>query len=169
MVEEKYLLYSECTVAIDFNSNTVRRYDMGGVHPQENAIPQPHISNYGCFGQHSTILGRLITESDFIGIIEQVIEAASGLNWSDGTVVRSMIQGFNTRYAEVKCFETLDTHERFSFDDFIDKKMEHYILKDNDLVISCKGKTFKTAVVEIPLNWHQFYNYDYADKLRQEK
>ena len=32
----------------------------------------------------------------------------------------------------------------------IDKKMEHYIVKDNDLVISCKGKTFKTAVINIP-------------------
>ncbi len=32
----------------------------------------------------------------------------------------------------------------------IDKKMEHYILENNDLVISCKGKTFKTAVLNIP-------------------
>lgn len=32
----------------------------------------------------------------------------------------------------------------------IDKAMEHYILKNNDLVISCKGKSFKTAVVEVP-------------------
>ncbi len=34
----------------------------------------------------------------------------------------------------------------------IDKKMEHYIIKNNDLVISCKGKTFKTAVIEVPHN-----------------
>ncbi len=32
----------------------------------------------------------------------------------------------------------------------IDKKMEHYLLESGDLVISCKGKTFKTAVIEIP-------------------
>jgi len=32
----------------------------------------------------------------------------------------------------------------------IDKKMEHYILKKNDLVISCKGKTFKTSVIDPP-------------------
>ena len=32
----------------------------------------------------------------------------------------------------------------------IDKKMEHYIIEDDDLVISCKGKTFKTAVIHIP-------------------
>jgi len=32
----------------------------------------------------------------------------------------------------------------------LDKKMEHYVIQDNDLVISCKGKTFKTAVVNIP-------------------
>ena len=32
----------------------------------------------------------------------------------------------------------------------IDKKMEHYLLENGDLVISCKGKTFKTAVIEIP-------------------
>ena len=34
----------------------------------------------------------------------------------------------------------------------IDKKMEHYVIKNNDLVISCKGKTFKTAVIEVPHN-----------------
>ncbi|MCR5564648.1 MAG: restriction endonuclease subunit S, partial [Gammaproteobacteria bacterium] len=32
----------------------------------------------------------------------------------------------------------------------VDKRMEHYRLESGDLVISCKGKTFKTAVVEIP-------------------
>ncbi|MCR5741221.1 MAG: N-6 DNA methylase, partial [Gammaproteobacteria bacterium] len=32
----------------------------------------------------------------------------------------------------------------------IDKKMEHYIIESGDLVISCKGKTFKTAVIEVP-------------------
>lgn len=32
----------------------------------------------------------------------------------------------------------------------VDKKMEHYLLEDGDLVISCKGKTFKTAVVNVP-------------------
>lgn len=32
----------------------------------------------------------------------------------------------------------------------IDKKMEHYILEKGDLVISCKGKTFKTAVIDVP-------------------
>ena len=32
----------------------------------------------------------------------------------------------------------------------IDKKMEHYLLENGDLVISCKGKTFKTAVINIP-------------------
>ena len=30
--------------------------------------------------------------------------------------------------------------------------MEHYKLKDGDLVISCKGKAFKTAVINIPYN-----------------
>jgi len=34
----------------------------------------------------------------------------------------------------------------------VDKKMQHYILKNNDLIISCKGKSFKTCVVEIPRN-----------------
>jgi len=38
----------------------------------------------------------------------------------------------------------------------LDKKMEHYILEDKDLIISCKGKTFKTAVVNIP------YGYTYV-------
>lgn len=32
----------------------------------------------------------------------------------------------------------------------VDKRMEHYKLESGDLVISCKGKTFKTAVVEVP-------------------
>lgn len=32
----------------------------------------------------------------------------------------------------------------------VGKKMEHYILEKGDLVISCKGKTFKTAVIDIP-------------------
>ena len=37
----------------------------------------------------------------------------------------------------------------------IDKKMEHYLLESGDLVISCKGKTFKTAVIDIPYG-HQY-------------
>lgn len=32
----------------------------------------------------------------------------------------------------------------------IDKKMEHYIIESGDLVISCKGRTFKTAVIDVP-------------------
>jgi len=32
----------------------------------------------------------------------------------------------------------------------IDKGMKHYILENEDLIISCKGKSFKTCVVEIP-------------------
>ena len=35
---------------------------------------------------------------------------------------------------------------------YLDKKMEHYVIQDNDLIISCKGKTFKTAVVNVPYN-----------------
>ena len=34
----------------------------------------------------------------------------------------------------------------------LDKKMEHYVIEKNDLVISCKGKTFKTAVIDVPHN-----------------
>ncbi|MBP5342408.1 restriction endonuclease subunit S [bacterium] len=34
----------------------------------------------------------------------------------------------------------------------VDKRMNHYTLKDGDLVISCKGKAFKTAVINIPYN-----------------
>ena len=35
---------------------------------------------------------------------------------------------------------------------YIDKKMNHYILEKDDLIISCKGRTFKTAVIDIPYN-----------------
>lgn len=35
---------------------------------------------------------------------------------------------------------------------YVDRRMEHYKLKDGDLVISCKGKAFKTAVINIPYN-----------------
>ena len=34
----------------------------------------------------------------------------------------------------------------------IDRRMVHYKLQDGDLVISCKGKAFKTAVINIPYN-----------------
>ena len=34
----------------------------------------------------------------------------------------------------------------------VDRRMTHYKLQDGDLVISCKGKAFKTAVINVPYN-----------------
>lgn len=130
LVDEEFELWTECTVSFDFDTSRVGKYGDNARTKSPNAIPHPHVGGFGCFGQHTSIIGQLIAEADFLGAVEQSIEAGSGLNWSDGPVTNRFAGGFNSSYKDIKCFKT-KSGTWFSLNDYTEGRINETTDKQN--------------------------------------
>lgn len=100
-VDEEYKIKTMAFVKLDM-LNPVPARDNNGTIP-EDRIPSPHIMHYNCWGAHSRLVAERVKNRDLIGIIEQIIEACSGLNVYDSPVVSKFFSSLFGR-ASYKCF-----------------------------------------------------------------
>lgn len=100
-VDEEYKIKTMAFVKLDM-LNPVPARDNNGTIP-EDRIPSPHIMHYNCWGAHSRLVAERVKNRDLMGIIEQIIEACSGLNVYDSPVVSKFFSSLFSR-ATYKCF-----------------------------------------------------------------
>lgn len=57
-------------------------------------LPNPHIQNYSCMGNYSTVINRSLVEHDYITAIEQTIASAKSINFNDSIVMATFMRCF---------------------------------------------------------------------------
>ena len=100
-VDEEYKIKTMAFVKLDM-SNLVPARDNNGTIPDDR-IPSPHIVHYNCWGAHSRLVAERVKNRDLIGVIEQIIEACSGLNVYDSPVVSKFFASL-FGHDSYKCF-----------------------------------------------------------------
>lgn len=73
----------------------------------EDALPQPHIHNYGCGGGNDQYYTKYADSGEWQLAIEQAIGATKNINFGDTTVVRSMLTWLRDNQSR-KCIQTAD-------------------------------------------------------------
>lgn len=106
-VDEEYKIKTMAFVKLDM-SNLVPARDNTGTIPDDR-IPSPHIVHYNCWGAHSKLVAERVKNRDLMGVIEQIIEACSGLNVYDSPVVSKFFASLFSRDS-YKCF--IDTKNK---------------------------------------------------------
>ena len=100
-VDEEYKIKTMAFVKLDM-LNLVPARDNNKTIPDDR-IPSPHIAHYNCWGAHSRLIAERVKNRDLIGVIEQIIEACSGLNVYDSPVVSKFFASLFGRDS-YKCF-----------------------------------------------------------------
>ena len=100
-VDEEYKIKTMAFVKLDM-LNLVPTRDNNGTIPDDR-IPSPHIVHYNCWGAHSRLVAERVKNRDLIGVIEQIVEACSGLNVYDSPVVSKFFASLFGRDS-YKCF-----------------------------------------------------------------
>lgn len=100
-VDEEYKIKTMALVKLDM-INLVPARDNNRAIPDDR-IPSPHIVHYNCWGAHSRLIAERVKNKDLMGVIEQIIEACSGLNVYDSPVVSKFFSSLFGR-ASYKCF-----------------------------------------------------------------
>ena len=104
----EWVLHDDCTVEARRDS------DMHGCRElMEDRIPQPHIDRYRCFNGYQKMLNGLAQTRDYIGILSTIQTSSSYINWTDSTVVSTMMGWLFGPKKNVKCLEDKDGN-RFS-------------------------------------------------------
>ena len=100
-VDEEYKIKTMAFVKLDMLNLAPARANNGTI--PEDRIPSPHIVHYNCWGAHSRLIAERVKNRDLMGVIEQIIEACSGLNVYDSPVVSKFFASLFER-ASYKCF-----------------------------------------------------------------
>jgi len=59
-----------------------------------NYLPNPHIDQFQCLGNHERIINQCVINNDYIGAVSQCIASSQSLNFGDGVVMTSFAQKF---------------------------------------------------------------------------
>lgn len=100
-IDEEYKIKTMAFVQLDMVKLVPAR-DSNGTIPDDR-IPSPHIVHYNCWGAHSRLVAERVKNRDLMGVIEQIIEACSGLNVYDSPVVSKFFASLFSRDS-YKCF-----------------------------------------------------------------
>ena len=106
-VDEEYKIKTMAFVRLNMLNLVPARADNETI--PDDRIPSPHIVHYNCWGAHSRLVAERVKNKDLIGVIEQIIEACSGLNVYDSPVVSKFFTSLFER-ASYKCF--VDTRNK---------------------------------------------------------
>lgn len=100
-VDEEYKAKTMAVVQLDMLNMVPSRYNR--IDIPEDRIPSPHIVHYNCWGAHTKLIAERVRARDLMGVVEQIIEACSGLNVYDSPVVSKFFSSLFDR-DKGKCF-----------------------------------------------------------------
>ena len=100
-IDEEYKIKTIAFVRLDMLTFVPTRDNTKNI--PDDRVPSPHIVHYNCWGAHSKLIAERVKNRDLIGVIEQIIEACSGLNVYDAPVVSKFFASLFDRDL-YKCF-----------------------------------------------------------------
>ena len=99
----EWILHDDCTVEAYKHSSMYGRDDL-----MKDRIPQPHIDGYRCFSGYQKMLSGLAQSRDYIGILSTIQTSSSYINWTDSSVVSTLMDWLFNSKKNVKCLEDKD-------------------------------------------------------------
>ncbi len=103
---DKYELITRCKIRFNTDSFEVSLESIGDDWPY--IIGHPHIDRFGCFGNHNFAIQDAAKEGNYLGAIEQIVQAVLNLNFSDTYVVDTLINHLNCN-REMRTWRTKET------------------------------------------------------------
>lgn len=102
-------VYCEWQLRDDCMVSAIDHCNMGG-HKElvEDRIPQPHIDKYTCYSGYRETLSSLAEQRDYIGVLSTIQASSASINWTDSTVVSSLMEDLFNNKKDVKCLEDAD-------------------------------------------------------------
>lgn len=116
-VNEDYKIRTMAFVQLELTNMAPSRYDAVAI-PMDR-IPSPHIVHYNCWGAHSRLIAERVKARDLMGVIEQIIEACSGLNVYDSPVVTKFFTSLFARESN-KIFVESKTKQEMSLKEIME-------------------------------------------------
>ena len=90
VLEDEILIYLESTLTLDIEDGRIYCDYRNQENRSEHHIPNPHLIGYNCFGGHTQLIAESISRGDYIGALEQAIEANSFVNSYDTPVIEKL-------------------------------------------------------------------------------
>ena len=120
-LKKKYKLWTRAKILLNTTNFDTTALRLDPRH--DKYLPQPHLSRYGCQGNHVEQIRKWISNYDYIGCIEQIMVMACNLNWTDGIVIQEMFKTIS-KIKNCKTFEVVETGEFVSFNDILETREE---------------------------------------------
>lgn len=83
-----------------------------------DAIPQPHLVHYNCFGGNETHILKAAQNKDYIGVIAQGIAACQNLNFGDTSVCSSFLNDITRNCTNAKFILDEETNEQITYSEW---------------------------------------------------
>ena len=96
VLDDEIVLYLESTLTLDIEDGRIYCDYRNQDNRSEHHLPNPHLVGYNCFGGHTQLIAESISRGDYIGAIEQAIEANSFVNSYDTPVIEKLSSYIST-------------------------------------------------------------------------
>ena len=120
IIGRKYELYTKCTLIFYTDDFQLENATSNGGNFSD-VLPHPHISRYGCFGNHRQAIADSAEQGDYIGAIEQVTQAVLNLNFYDACVIDELIRVLESRKASLVTWKCVETGEMLTTDQVLER------------------------------------------------
>lgn len=115
--KDEFELYTICRIRFSpatFTIDVYRRNDY-----ETEIMGQPHIDQYGCFGNHREGIDETAVTRDYIGAIEQINQATMNMNFYDGCVADYLIRTLRNKSNTIHTWKDKNTGEMITTDEAI--------------------------------------------------
>jgi hypothetical protein len=89
-----------------------------------NAIPQPHMTYFQCFGNNKTPMLKALQNRDITALIAQFVAACQNLNFADNPVINRTMQLMYDGYTRNKFLRDTKTGEFIDYKEFLKREVE---------------------------------------------
>lgn len=93
-VEEEYTMWTQTWVALDMADHDMyaKSQYTGKTDIDYTLIPQPHLTIYNCWGDNAGMIRKALSDSEFLGAINNILIATQNINFTDYTVLENFIR-----------------------------------------------------------------------------
>lgn len=116
-LSNEYELWTKTCIVLDTRS--FRIYTERFTIDNKELLPQPHIMEFQCFGNHRTAIAESAERHDYLGAIEQISQATMNLNFYDSCVIDRMLERLRGRYIDRNTWKEKSTGRMVSTHDAI--------------------------------------------------
>lgn len=126
LYQQNYKIWTQSVILFDINNYYIQTTTEAN---KELYYPHPHLTEYGCTGNHEEQIQSWRDTLDYIGCFEQIISMVMNLNLTDSIVMETMEDHLfesnrdSYYYGDIPCFENTETGEFVSFRDIYKEVM----------------------------------------------